>query len=131
MTPESLEVPRWRIALRTLLIETTCLVAVLAVPGFILLVFSSGCFTPGQSDATEPQVFDPALAIGWVALVGIFVVTAVMAFKLLFASERGDAVSVRRLQCQLAVQLGLILTIAVLMAALADPHRIDQCYPHH
>ncbi|WP_152645953.1 hypothetical protein [Streptacidiphilus albus] len=123
--------PRWRIALWTLLVEVTSLTAGLAVPGWFILIFSSGCFSPGQSDQTEPQNFDPTLVIGGVALACVAVISAVMALKLLFASERGDAKRVRWLQCQLSVQLALILTIAALMTALHDPHRIDQCYPTH
>jgi hypothetical protein len=52
-----------------------------------------------------------------------------MAVKLLLARSRDDVKRVRSLQCQLSVQLGLCLTIALLMAALYDPHRVNQCYP--
>ncbi|MFC1411034.1 hypothetical protein ACEZCY_19230 [Streptacidiphilus sp. N1-12] len=120
---------RWRIALWTLLVEVVGLAAGLAFPGWILLLLSSGCFSPGQSDRTEPQSFDPALAIGGVALACVAVISAVMALKLLFAGERGETGRVRRLQAQLSVQLGLALTIVALMTVLHDPHRIDQCYP--
>lgn len=48
--------PRWRIALWTLLVEAVCLATVLALPGFLLLLGSSGCMSPGVSDQTEPQM---------------------------------------------------------------------------
>ena len=125
---DMLENPRWRIALWTLLVEVVGLAAGLAVPGFLLLVFSNGCMSPGVSSRTEPQAFDPVLAIGGLALAGVVVVTAVKALRLLFASERGDGRRVRWLQVQLLVQLGLILTIVVLTVSLRDPHGVSQCY---
>ena len=121
--------PRWRIALWTLLVEAVCLATVLALPGFLLLLGSSGCMSPGFSDQTEPQMYDPAEWVGGLVLACVLMVSAVMALRLLFAGERGDHGRVRWLRVQLLVQLGLVVTIVTLVLLLRAQHGIDHCYP--